>query len=69
MELQMNQINIDNLISENNMLSLHSDKGVSITCGEASITLLPNGHILLKGTLISHQANQLKIDGDRVDFL
>jgi len=47
----------------------HSEKKITLSCGKSSITLYPNGKIVLKGDYILSDAEGVnRLSGGRIDL-
>jgi hypothetical protein len=49
-------------------LRLESDVAIELVCGESSLTMLPNGNWLLKGTAFTQVMDTVVVKALRVDI-
>jgi hypothetical protein len=49
-------------------IRLESDLAIELVCGESSLTMLPNGNWLLKGTAFTQVMDTVVVKAQRVDY-
>lgn len=63
-----NIVELDFTAQENKKIRIESEVAIEFICGESSLTLLPNGEVVIKGRQLLQTMDQVVIQANRVDL-